>query len=689
MKHFVQWTAPSPLWETALAENTAEKRRGELSRPSILRFATDAFMDDFLKAAENDPKRLSQFLALPETWRGMSPMPDALRAAPAFTRNFKRLGLIGARRKAKAGGALPAANKFTEYAAASVGRPHKLYQPAHQRFYMISACLVCERPGLPDKIPNSGREEKVSYVIRRMFPKTDAQPTKPLPPPTAETFDEYAYVMTDQGARWKKVAHPGVLEADEEQLPLFSVNILEDDGRRRKIFAGVIPTGRREAYMAAGKFSAAAANGSPDPNAPIDSRVYLMRSQFRDPWKNLLQTAAHAQSAFSRSTGKDEDKDKIKQAKDDIVKTSREQIQTISWLVLLDFANFLAANVPRVWEALNNRPPTPALNPAESRLVGVLANTTLDAAFAGSLKAGTGYTEVSGSLKNALLAIKPANGQAAARIEKNLERVVKSYDRNAPDPLYPAFLFPLADVGFNLNTVLDGASAAISPSNFKKTKLNENLPEAARIKDGEDYVNRLAQLVEEALPPVPANQPLQMPPLASQKPMDMREGWFVIRCVYERPLCGTIDPPVLSAPTHSFQIAGFFDPDAPARPIRIALPIDTSPAGLRKFDRNTAFMMSDLLCGQVNRMKGITFMDLVLSVLPFPFHKGLDTPDAGGCKDGGLSIGMMCSLSIPIITICALILLIIIVMLLDFIFKWLPFLMFCFPLPGLKAKEDE
>jgi len=49
----------------------------------------------------------------------------------------------------------------------------------------------------------------------------------------------------------------------------------------------------------------------------------------------------------------------------------------------------------------------------------------------------------------------------------------------------------------------------------------------------------------------------------------------------------------------------------------------------------------------------------------------------------------MCSLSIPIITICALILLIIIVMLLDFIFKWLPFLMFCFPLPGLKAKEDE
>ena len=49
-------------------------------------------------------------------------------------------------------------------------------------------------------------------------------------------------------------------------------------------------------------------------------------------------------------------------------------------------------------------------------------------------------------------------------------------------------------------------------------------------------------------------------------------------------------------------MANFFDPDAPARPVRIALPIDTSPAGLRKFDKNAAFVMSDMLCGQVNRM---------------------------------------------------------------------------------------
>jgi hypothetical protein len=47
---------------------------------------------------------------------------------------------------------------------------------------------------------------------------------------------------------------------------------------------------------------------------------------------------------------------------------------------------------------------------------------------------------------------------------------------------------------------------------------------------------------------------------------------------------------------------------------------------------------------------------------------------------------MICSLSIPIITICALLLLMIIVFLLDIIFRWVPFLIFCFPIPKLKAK---
>jgi hypothetical protein len=198
----------------------------------------------------------------------------------------------------------------------------------------------------------------------------------------------------------------------------------------------------------------------------------------------------------------------------------------------------------------------------------------------------------------------------------------------------------------------------------------------------DDILDHLAKLIGEALPPQ-ATGATPAIPLAAKPVMDTRESWFVIRCVFERPECGPFDPPLLSEPTEPFQMAGFFDPDAPGRPIRIALPIDTTPAGLRKFDKNTAFMISDVLCGQMDRVKGMSFGDLVLSVLPWPFHKDLPSSSggAGPCPDG-----MICSFSLPIITLCALILLMIFVTLLNVIFFWLPFFFTCFKLPGFKAK---
>jgi hypothetical protein len=92
--------------------------------------------------------------------------------------------------------------------------------------------------------------------------------------------------------------------------------------------------------------------------------------------------------------------------------------------------------------------------------------------------------------------------------------------------------------------------------------------------------------------------------------------------------------------------------------------------------------MSDVLCGQVAKFKGISFGDLIMSVLPWPFHQDLPTADMEPCPGG-----MVCSLSIPIITIVALILLIIFVILLDIIFFWMPFFQICLPMPKLSAKE--
>jgi hypothetical protein len=114
----------------------------------------------------------------------------------------------------------------------------------------------------------------------------------------------------------------------------------------------------------------------------------------------------------------------------------------------------------------------------------------------------------------------------------------------------------------------------------------------------------------------------------------------------------------------------FFDPDAPARPIRIPAPVDTSIEGLRKFPKNVSVLISNQLRQQMQRVDGIKLQQL-------------DDGDVG--PELPLDLGMICQLSIPIITICALILLMIIVSLLNIVFWWLPFFKICRPL-DLRAR---
>jgi hypothetical protein len=142
---------------------------------------------------------------------------------------------------------------------------------------------------------------------------------------------------------------------------------------------------------------------------------------------------------------------------------------------------------------------------------------------------------------------------------------------------------------------------------------------------------------------------------------------YVVRCVYRRPQCGPLHDDVVGDPSAAFAIASLFDPDAPQRPVQIALPLDTSPAAFRKARKNVTIMLADQLKQQMQRVKKI---------------KDLEN---GTLEDAPLDVGLVCSLSIPIITICALILLMIIVSLLNLVFWWLPFFKICLPL-GLKAK---
>lgn len=118
---------------------------------------------------------------------------------------------------------------------------------------------------------------------------------------------------------------------------------------------------------------------------------------------------------------------------------------------------------------------------------------------------------------------------------------------------------------------------------------------------------------------------------------------------------------VWSPPSEPFSIAAWYETgDVP--PVPIALP---DPSGLADLKPNVAFALPESL---MNKLK----------------HTSLDGLLNGesGSEDGpGLGIAWLCHFSIPIITLCAFIVLNIFLQLLNIIFFWLPFVKICIPIP--------
>ena len=676
----VQWSAPSPLWE-ATVNATDPAVRQMFGQPAILRFASDTFMDEFLTVLDNDPAQLTGLVAQPETWRGPTPPASSTSLlAPTAPLSSRARMLQRFRRVAER-----AQNRVTLPVPAKA--PLKLYQSAHQRYYLVAACLVCRQVGLPDRTLDTGHQERATFVVRRLV---NPDPTNTTAVGDPESYYEYAMVQTPRGSVWQQITdatqrQAAVLIPGEEQLPLFAVHFTGDDGRKQRLFAGLVPVGKREAYLGASQGASllfqetptsAESTAETEAVTPTDPRMVLLYSQVREPWKRLLDRAEAVRKLHDGTPDEPlPDPAPTQVAQDALVKTTREQIQTISWYILLDFAQYLAQFLPEVWNVVTNQAPPSVLGAAARDLFEALENTRVSSDLVTALTASNPTYTAPSVWPSLQVALREIGAYATA-----LESVTRPYDR-APDPTqpippgpaWPTRLFPLAE------PLVSPPLPPITPA-----------PTGTALEVAQQQVDHLAELHRLALPK-DTTAPMPAPSLASQKVLDVRDGWFVLRCVFERPNCGPLEPPLVSAPTQPFQLAGFFDPDAPARPIRIALPLDTSPAGLRKFDKNTAFVISDILCGQIDRVKALSLGDLVRSVLPWPLHKELSVPDAGPCTDKdnpSLSLGLVCSLSIPIITICALILLMIIVNLLDIIFRWVPYFLVCFPLPGLKGKRS-
>jgi hypothetical protein len=695
--HPVLWTSPAPLWGRFEGDGGGpDFRAADQARPAILRFTSDDFMERLLAMMETDPRQLGETIARPETWRAPAgATPDLRQRAPLprLARSLARLR----RGEASSIALKPTTAEADLDAPAGTERMElKLYHPAHQRYYLVGANLVCAIPGFPDRAVATGGREQIGFVLRRM-----------LRPNGSSEAEEFAFVKGGIGARWQRLPvgpnstdTAAVLADGEEMLPLFPVTFRDDVAHPRRLFAGMVPVGRREEYMSSRKETARATSGGGGITGggtsaslpPLQTAKTARKEQFRmevsEPWKNLIRTAHRAAAVIMEEVDGDamplDDKNKAALA-------ANQQLQGQSWLLLLDFADYLARHLPRVWSWVSDAPQKPTLESSERTLFNWMNNAGMPG---GNTVWRLPANEFVGSLKEALRSV----GGARA----GLEGAVRSYPDAPGDVLsWPGFLFLLAGVrGSGTTFAADGIhstipsptpaedrndSDALSPRTGTQTAVMKAEAAAAPL-------DKLVQLVINALPAEEdKNRPAPPMPFAAELRNALATtaddgGWFVLRCAYVRCDCGPLHPPVMSAPSQQFQLASFFDPDAPARPIRIALPLDTTPAGLRKFNNNTAFVLSDVLCGQVQRAKGLGFIDLVLAVLPWPFHKDLDVPGMGPCERGA-AFGMICSLSIPIITICALILLIIIVTLLDLIFKWLPWFIVCFPIFGLKGKK--
>lgn len=626
--------------------------------PTLLRFDSDDFMDRLLAMLADAPQTLPEFVARPESWQQLAaptPAPPlaAPKSAPARALARQR-SLLGFKREV-----LPAPAPEPKLAL-------KLFQPVHQRFYLAAAHLVCELPGLPTRTTASG--DKSGMLLRRVL--ADDR--------------ECAFLKTPgQPSRWVPLADASRPLPGEEWLSVFPLAYTPPAGPARRLLAGLIPAARHDDY----RFTSVGTAPAPATNRANELKAGA-RMKLIAPWQGLIERArASRDSVGGVQTDKPwDDKPAARDAASGkSLPQLNDQLQESSWRQLQEMQEWLAATLPQVHAGLaSGTAAAPKAQALLNRLGAAVWGAAERAAVAGvlSLDVKAIATTPAPNLRQALVEIgKPGVGTA-------LDATTQPFPKG---PGWAPFSFPLA--------VATTAGAIAGPFNpWPTVGAGDNA-------DVQDVANRrleslyddVAAAIDEALAAGQLGTASPQAPDAARMAAELQATLaadtgpprYVLRFVHQRCDCGPLHPAVMSERSELFELAGFFDPDAPLRPIRIALPFDTSPGGLRKFGKNSAFIMSDLLCGQMKRVRRLGFGDMVLSVLPWPFHKDLDVGDMAPCAKGagGPSFGTICSLSIPIITIVAFILLIVIATLLDLIFRWLPFLMVCFPVPGLKGKK--
>jgi hypothetical protein len=552
----VDWFIPQPLWRANMDEDIFRQRRDE---PLILRFAGDNFMDELMALlASEQPENLRAYVAQRETWQDES--------SGLLADGSDRTGDL------------------------------KLFQPSHNRFYLVAGALACRIPGVPDRSIDVGAGESAFFVVRRLrnndeFGWSTGQPTAPKGIDPGDDGYESA-----SGKGWFALNDPaGAILHSEERFPLFPLTF-EQDGVGRRMLAGLIPVASQETFHDGKLFSLPPPDAAGRDPRPVDfeQRVIVPLGSIADWYEKYRLT-------YGSGT------------------PERRQVEHTLAYVLLDLLELLDLHVDTVYQHIKN-------------------NTV------------NNNTAVYGAAKDLVDLLRTMFD--SIRLTQVLDPL-EDHRAFLTDTLQPGEVNLKPDDEIGSLSGMAGVWVFQTQAAFAATLRTLLAPVSAT-----DDTPKLLAAFKTALSASPFTP--QAAHYPEQPKLDSGD-FYLIRLVYERPACKCLN---ISRKTRRFKLASFFDPEAPVRPIRIRMPVDTSVEGLRKYGKGVSFMLSDQLQKQMSRIKGM---------------QELLDGDVG--DEPGLQLGMICSFSIPIITICALIVLMIFIMLLNIIFWWLPLFRICIPIP--------
>jgi hypothetical protein len=241
----VQWLAPAPLWD----EDAVSAGSANIAQPWISELTSDQFVDQFLAMVQATDD------STPDQLAGTAPQISV---------------------------------------AGQSGTPYRLFHPLSQRYYIVSASLVCRRPGIPDHQVRPRAGEKTTYVMRQL----------------ADDGSELAYVPVKGAAltpgapatgNWVAATTPTALVTGEKQYPMHAapvasfaatgstaaiLGMANGETSTRTIYFGYVSVGGREKLIApiADPVATLKAFGEQPGNPAEDPFVDELVGRVAQPW---------------------------------------------------------------------------------------------------------------------------------------------------------------------------------------------------------------------------------------------------------------------------------------------------------------------------------------------------------------------------------------------------------------------